>query len=201
MDLANFDKSMRKSRLKEAYTKIPDTVIQQKVLEHYAMIVEENPQTDKILTQHMKNAILPAIALYVVLPENGYSKDESLNLIRTSVLNSAKPMAKVFNVLGRLPFFFRLFRLMCKKSMFPDSGWTFKWKTYSNVAIEWDCHRCIYNDIFVKYGCPELTAIFCESDDVMYGNIPGIRWGRTKTIGYGAEVCDFCFYNQRGKKV
>ena len=47
---------------------------------------------------------------------------------------------------------------------------------------------------------PELTAIFCESDDVMYGHIPNARWGRTKTIGRGADVCNFSFYNPRKKE-
>ena len=54
--------------------------------------------------------------------------------------------------------------------------------------------------MFRRYGVPELTAIFCESDDVMYGNIPHARWGRTKTIGRGAQVCNFSFYNLRKKE-
>ena len=194
MDLTTLDKYMRKSRLKDAYTSITDNYVREKVLAHYAVLVEENPQDVKMLAQHMKNAILPAIALRAVLPDSGYTKGETLKLIRNSVLDSAKPMAKVFSKAGHLPFFFRLFGFMCRKSMFGDNGWIFKWKTCNSTAIEWDCHKCIYHDTFVRYGFRELTAIFCESDDVMYGNIPGARWGRSKTIGRGAEVCDFCFY-------
>ncbi len=34
----------------------------------------------------------------------------------------------------------------------------------------------------------------------MYGHIPNARWGRTKTIGRGADVCNFSFYNPRKKE-
>ncbi len=51
--------------------------------------------------------------------------------------------------------------------------------------------------MFKHYGVPELTPVFCESDDVVYGKIPNVIWGRTYTIGGGAKVCDFHFYKQR----
>jgi hypothetical protein len=48
-----------------------------------------------------------------------------------------------------------------------------------------------------KYGAPELLPLFCELDDLVYGGIPNIRWDRTKTIGRGGGVCDFCFINEK----
>lgn len=77
------------------------------------------------------------------------------------------------------------------------AGWTFEWKCNTKSCVAWDCKRCFYDDVFNEYGMPELTKIFCESDDVVYGALPGIRWGRTMTIGNGADVCDFCFYKKK----
>ncbi|MEQ2471300.1 L-2-amino-thiazoline-4-carboxylic acid hydrolase [Laedolimicola intestinihominis] len=43
-----------------------------------------------------------------------------------------------------------------------------------------------------KYvGCPELTKIFCANDDRFYGNLPGLEFRRTGTLGTGASRCDF----------
>jgi hypothetical protein len=190
------DKALRRGRLKTMYTALPKD-IQQRVAQRCEALVCENPQTEKSLIGHVHGIILPAVALRAVLPENGYTKGECLRLIRASALDSAKPMQKVFSTAGRLPFFFSLLRVMCKKTMpvmFSDGGWVFRWKADSKTAIEWDCTKCIYHDLFVRYGFPELTPIFCECDDVIYGNIPTARWRRTKTIGRGADVCDFRFY-------
>ncbi|MDR0424725.1 MAG: L-2-amino-thiazoline-4-carboxylic acid hydrolase [Clostridiales Family XIII bacterium] len=190
------DKALRKGGLKTVYAALPKDIRQQ-VAQRYEALIRENPQTDKSLIRHVHGAILPAIAIREVLPENGYDKDECIRLIRASALDNARPMQKVFSAAGRLPFFFAFFRVMCKNAMplmFSDGGWAFQWKTNSKTAIEWDCTQCIYHDLFVQYGVPELTPIFCECDDVIYGNIPTARWGRSKTIGRGADVCDFRFY-------
>lgn len=43
-----------------------------------------------------------------------------------------------------------------------------------------------------RYGCPEITVAFCDSDDATYGNMhPSLSWGRTSTLGHGAHCCDF----------
>ena len=38
----------------------------------------------------------------------------------------------------------------------------------------------------------ELTKIFCENDERIYGRLKGVKFIRTGTIGTGAEKCDFC---------
>lgn len=39
--------------------------------------------------------------------------------------------------------------------------------------------------------CPEVNVLFCENDIHSYGNLPGLKFTRTKTIGAGDELCDF----------
>ena len=43
-----------------------------------------------------------------------------------------------------------------------------------------------------ELGCPEITKIFCENDERIYGNLPGLKFERKGTLGKGAEKCDFC---------
>ncbi len=85
------------------------------------------------------------------------------------------------------------------KNFFGKSGWDFEWKRNDGEVIAFDCHSCFYVDVFTKYQVAELTPIFCEADDQIYGNVPNIGWARTKTIGKGYEVCDFKIVNAKVK--
>ena len=172
------------------------------IYKEYTNLLSEHSDKNKILKKHLQKAILPAVAIYRVLPQNGVAQAEAKRIIRQSVLETAKPMRNAFQKMGKLPFFYALFRCMCKASMgsaFGDSGWDMRWKANDKKEIRWDCHSCFYHNVLSSYGMPELTPIFCESDDVMYGKIPGMKWGRTKTIGRGANICDFYFSREDSK--
>ena len=54
-----------------------------------------------------------------------------------------------------------------------------------------DIIECPYNKYLTEQGCPELNILFCENDVHSYGNLPGLKFTRTKTIGAGDELCDF----------
>ena len=54
-----------------------------------------------------------------------------------------------------------------------------------------DVTACPYHKYLTELGCPELNVLFCENDVYTYGNLPGLKFTRTKTIGAGDEVCDF----------
>jgi hypothetical protein len=153
-----------------------------------------------MLYKHLINSILPAVAIYRILQKNGFSKDEIVNTIRESVFYADKAMKEFFQKIGKIPFFFLLFRVMCKNSLkyvFGKPGWDMRWLIDSSYELGWNCHSCFYNDELKKYDAQELLIIFCTSDDFVYGNIPNIRWERKKTIGLGSEICDFKFYNTK----
>jgi len=58
-------------------------------------------------------------------------------------------------------------------------------------AYRMDITACPYNRYFTALGCPELTKIFCENDERTYGNLPGLQFIRTSTLGKGGDRCDF----------
>lgn len=58
-----------------------------------------------------------------------------------------------------------------------------------------DMLMCPYFETCKKYACPELTQMFCKSDDICYGNMHSkLVWARTKTLGMGGDCCDFKLY-------
>lgn len=197
------EKLIRKSRLNQAYEKIESPLLREEVVDRLAKLLAENPIKDKMLLKHLEGAILPSIAIYDVLTEHGVSKEEAYDQIHESAIRSADGFIRLLQKAAKIPFFYTIFKslvgLMTKK-VFGPAGWDFRWKQKDKEKIAWDCHRCFYLDQFVAYGMEELTPIFCEVDDACYGNIPGIGWGRTKTLAKGSEVCDFCFINEKEKK-
>jgi hypothetical protein len=53
-------------------------------------------------------------------------------------------------------------------------------------------HHCFYIQVLAYYGAVELTPVFCKLDDYLMAAMPAsIKWGRTQTMGLGAECCDF----------
>lgn len=192
------EKMLKKGRLAAAYSKLDDR-LQLAVIEEYQRLLLENKGMDASLKKHMNDAILPAVSFYRVLQSNGYSRKEAFQMIRKSVLETAKPMEQFLESFGKFPLFFPIFRRMCKlstKTSYGGKGWSFLWKQNTPNKIEWECRSCVYFNQFCRYEMQELTTIFCESDDVVYGNIKNARWGRTQTIGRGAEFCDFRFYRE-----
>lgn len=199
-DSIRLDKLLCKGQLRLAYNSIENVDIREKVVQQYAELLDANIHPDKSLYGHLRDAILPAIAIRKVLPNEGYSNGETCKIIRHSVLETALPMRRMFMAIGHMPFGFAPFRFMCKMSMpakYGEGGWQFVWNTNTSELIQWDCIKCIYHDMFLRYGVPEMTTIFCERDDVIYGEISGAKWARTKTLGRGGELCDFRFIKNK----
>ncbi|MBQ7991657.1 MAG: L-2-amino-thiazoline-4-carboxylic acid hydrolase [Solobacterium sp.] len=81
---------------------------------------------------------------------------------------------------------------MSVSSFSPDAGFGYEFpETHGNEA-RFNIVKCPYFETCRKYGCTEIVKAFCDSDDASYGNLhPKLIWGRTKTIGHGADCCDF----------
>jgi hypothetical protein len=52
-------------------------------------------------------------------------------------------------------------------------------------------YRCFILDTLTAHGAPELTALYCQTDDWLAETLPQVKWLRTRTLGRGDELCDF----------
>lgn len=59
-----------------------------------------------------------------------------------------------------------------------------------------DITTCPYCRYAKSLGCPELMSVFCDSDFATYGNLPGIKFKRSQTLGTGGSYCDFRFIRE-----
>ena len=96
---------------------------------------------------------------------------------------------KTFGLARKFP---HLFVAGVKKSCQPNAGFVYELPESHDNEARINIVRCPYFEICKRYGCPEITSAYCDSDDAGYGNLhPNLIWGRTKTIGHGGDCCDF----------
>ena len=169
------------------------TRVQARLVKLYAEC--EMPQ-NSTLRWHLRDNILPGLALYQLLREDGNSQEAALASIDRYFEAGIPRSRKRMKFLGRFPFAFSLLRVFIKPVMrqYPPEGWETEWVENSRQAVRFHMKRCYYQDTLSRYGAPELTASFCRLDDLVYGEMSSyLEWKRTQTIGRGAALCDFCF--------
>jgi hypothetical protein len=151
----------------------------------------------KELRVHLRDYMLPGLALYRTLLEEGRSRDDALAALEEVLRVRCAPRRAEMERMGALPLFYPILRLIVRGEMrreCPPEGWDLDWLENSREAIRWDVHRCYYVDVFTDLGVPELVAPFCNTDDYVYdGASKAYSWERKLTLGRGDDRCDFCF--------
>lgn len=72
-------------------------------------------------------------------------------------------------------------------------GWRIAYPDASKNKFSMVTHSCIFEDIFKKYGMPEMAKGFCKVDNLMYDALPKTRFSYTERIGEGGKVFDYVF--------
>jgi len=135
------------------------------------------------LRMHLEDNILPGLALYQVLRGEGQSEEAALKSVERLFEAAMEPRRRQTAMIGRLPIFYHLTRGSTRWIMdrnFPAEGWDTEWVEVSSKVVAFDIRRCFYLDTLTAYDAPELTPVFCNLDDFMYGR--------------GDDCCDFRFY-------
>ena len=158
-----------------------------------------NDRDNEVVRHHLNDNILPVAACYQVLRENNIGCEQAKKLVTDVMHNYAQKGANIFRMMSNIPFFYSVFRKMCRKTMkqnYPCEGWDMRWQQDDKQGMGFDCHRCIYVDATQELGCPEICESFCQNDDILYGALkPKVLFVRTKTLANGGDCCDFRLLN------
>jgi hypothetical protein len=150
---------------------------------------------------HFENNVLPVIALYQVLLEEGNSPNSALKILDRLLETGIAGQKRFYKFWGRFPFFFDMLRLTLKPMVtrqYPQEGWRNEYPDLGPDVVALNGHGCFYLNVLTEYGLPELTRHFCRLDDLLFeGVTPYVRWERTQTLGRGGELCDFRYYRVR----
>ncbi|MDO5574553.1 MAG: L-2-amino-thiazoline-4-carboxylic acid hydrolase [bacterium] len=181
--------------IKRDYPERAEHIIHQAATE-YKRICRENPNESRKVAMHTREKIYPAIAFYKAVLAETKDQDVAYHLIADYYARYAEDTGRVIRALAKFPGAYKLIpnimsRIICG-TFGVESGFQMTIQSREKSRCHIDMTTCPYNENCKKYGCPELTTAFCNSDDISYGNMhPKLHWGRTKTLGRGNEVCDF----------
>lgn len=144
----------------------------------------------------LNQTILPRIALYKVLMETGFSKDEAYEHMRKymiEIIGSKKhaSMAKMELVPGFYNIYSKIFLKIMRKTDLQEST-----QKHDKNSFDVTITKCLWHTACVENQCPELCKLFCDVDDVTYGGLKKIGFSRTKTLGYGGDCCDFHLFKK-----
>ena len=162
----------------------------------YEALRAENSSDSKELRSHSYKRIYPGIAVYEAMRAEDISQEKAAWYIREYFQRLAAKRVpffqraiKTFGLARKFPYFFMA---GIKKSCQPNAGFVYELPESHDNEARINIVRCPYFEICKRYGCPEITSAYCDSDDAGYGNLhPNLIWGRTTTIGHGGDCCDF----------
>lgn len=177
-----------------------DTEVAQKIFDEQNNILDKiflnafNKTKNQLKT--LKNTILPRIALYKALNNYGFSMEDSNNHMKNYMLNyiaksKHNSMVKMEKVPGFYSLYSKIFLKIMRKTDLQQSKQKHDAKSF-DVTIT----KCLLHQACVENECPELCRLFCDVDNITYGELNKIGFTRTQTLGYGGDCCDFHFFKK-----
>ena len=170
-------------------------VINNAVMRYHELLLIHASEIKEI-RKHTAGVIYPVIALYEAMQKEGIPKEEALEFLDWSCCKRAKKEAEYIQFVLLIPGLYklmpRLFRRATKKKYSGTAG--FEEITYEagKTRVRFDMTKCLYCDLCKEHNMPELAICFCHAANVKKGNMhPKLKWNRSKTLGEGADCCDF----------
>ena len=144
---------------------------------------------------HTDSRIFPSASIYLTLKEV-IGEEKAYKVIEDAAIEGCRDLSeklgKIVSLPGMNSLFIGMWDPMCRKIFGPDNGFANVFYPKKKGEYRMDVTSCPYHKYLTELGCPEINRIFCENDDRIYGNLPGLKFERTGTIGKGADRCDFC---------
>ena len=148
--------------------------------------------------EHLSGTILPTVAVYKALLEvdSDHALTHANDIMMELCEKGGAAVGKLMKLPGMKSLFMWLLPKMAVRMFGPSCGFQFENYEASKGMLKMDMTACPYCRYAQHLGCPELMPVFCDSDFATYGNLPGIRFERTQTLGMGGERCDFKFVRE-----
>lgn len=184
------------AHLEERYGREKKQAVIAKALRRYGELIEENRNEPKAYHAHTRQRIYPSIAVFCALVDEGVERREAEDFVTGYYRWRAGRIAPKIKAILKIPGIYRIVPKLVfsrtKKSFGLQSGFAYADEHLSKDEVRFNMIKCPYYDRCAHYGCPEIVKGFCDADDICYGHMhPRLSWDRTKTIGHGADVCDF----------
>ncbi len=188
-------KSVIKAELDRALPKTQSDALWREATERLDGLLARYGSLPKGVHMHTDSRILPSAAIYLTV-KDVIGQEKAYRIIEDAAVQLCagveKKLQKLMKVPGMRNLFIKVWDPMTKKMFGPGNGFQNVFYPRKKGVYRMDVTTCPYCRYFTELGCPELTKIFCENDERIYGRLPGVVFERTGTLGKGAERCDFC---------
>lgn len=189
---------MMKDLKENAQKHYPDYAgaISKKAFAYYKKFCEENQKQTRKIEMHTKEKIYPTISFYKAVLEVTGNQEVAYRFIADYFHCQAVKTNKSLKRLCNIPFLYHVVPFAMTKIIHHTFGRKSGFDRIDFPKTRGTCHIdmtvCPYFSNCVTYGCQELGTVFCDADDVAYGEMhKKLVWGRTKTLARGNECCDF----------
>lgn len=140
--------------------------------------------------------ILPRITLFKAMQKTDLSEDEVYQHMQKYMMDivATKKHASMVKM-EKIPGFYTLYRKIFLQVVKKTDLWEStqeSGKDYFDVTMK----KCLWHTACKENDCPLLCRLFCDVDNVTYGNLKKMGFLRTKTLGYDKDCCDFHFYKK-----
>ncbi len=188
-------KAVYKEEMKKALPKEMSDSLWGRAEEKLSEILGRYGSLPKGVRMHTDSRIFPSAAVYLTLKEE-LGQEKAYRILEDAAIRGCADLHRKLVNFMRIPgmprLFIKIWDPLVRKVFGSSSGFTNVFYPKKKNEYKMDVTSCPYNRYCTELGCPEITRIFCENDDRMYGELPGVRFERTGTLGKGADCCDFC---------
>lgn len=158
--------------------------------------IENTKNKSKNQMKTLIQTILPRIALYKALTKESFSEEKVYQYMRKYMIDIvAKQKHQSMEKMEKVPCFYLLYSNIFLKVVRKTDLWESTQKHDKN-SFDVTMKKCLWHTACVENGCAELCHLFYDVDNVTYGDLRKLGFSRTKTLGYGADCCDFHFYKK-----
>lgn len=140
--------------------------------------------------------ILPRIALYKAMLKSDFANDEVYEQMQKYMIDIvAKQKHLSMQKMEKVPCFYFLYSNIFLRVVRKTDLWESTQKHNKN-SFDVTMKKCLWHTACIENDCDKLCHLFCDVDNITYGELGKIGFSRTKTLGYGGDCCDFHFYKK-----
>ena len=146
--------------------------------------------------QTLIQTILPRIALYKAILQDDLLGENVYEYMRKYMIDKvAKQKHLSMKKMEKVPCFYFLYSNIFLRVVRKTDLWESTQK-HDKKSFDVTMKKCLWHTACVENDCAELCHLFCDVDNVTYGELKKIGFKRTKTLGYDGDCCDFHFYKK-----
>ena len=172
----------------------------QELFDKQEMVLDEIIKNIKDKSKNQRKTliqtILPRIALYKAMLQDGLPSEDVYKHMQKYMIDIVAKQKHLSMVkMEKIPCFYFLYSNIFLKVVHKTDLWESTQKhgkDYFDVTMK----KCLWHTACVENDCAELCHLFCDVDNVTYGELKKLGFSRTKTLGYGGDCCDFHFYRK-----